>query len=276
MITAGAEGIVWIASYPKSGNTWVRCLISSLFSDGAEPDLGELGNFCPNGADRQWLENILDIPTDDLTPQELVSARADAYRAVAEGKSLRCIKVHDCYDPELFPPEATAGIVYIVRDPRDVAPSFAHHFEVSLDEAITRMAKADFTVGRSINRLHPQSPQVYGAWASQAETWLESKAAPFLLLHYENLLTEPVAQVSRLAEFLGLGSDQQLAARAVQACSFDILRQTEAVAGFGERLGHMDHFFRQGKSGTWREVMNPAQEARILRDHGGTMRKLGY
>lgn len=277
MMKAKTQGIVWIASYPKSGNTWVRCLISSLLAEGASPDLDDLGNICPNGVGRQWIENIVDIPTDDLTSQELALVRADAYRVLAaEGKQPRCIKVHDRYDPELFPIEASAGVVYIVRDPRDVAPSWACHMGVSLDNAISRMAKVDFCLGRSITNLNAQSPQILGSWSQHAESWLELETAPLLLLRYEDLLAEPVVQVARLAEFLGLGADRQLAARTADACRFDVLRQAEEAMGFIEKLEHMERFFRRGQSGVWSDALSATQQARILTDHGDTMSKLGY
>lgn len=120
------RGIFWIASYPKSGNTWVRCLIASLQSGGAPVRLGGLGDTVPNSAARAWIEACIDVGSGDMLASELNAMRAQSHRE--EGARRLCIlKVHDRYDPGLFPAEVTLGTIHIVRDPRDVAPSWADH-----------------------------------------------------------------------------------------------------------------------------------------------------
>jgi len=274
-MTAG--GVFWIASYPKSGNTWVRCLIASLLSQGDAPDLNQLGTICPNGATRDWVEEVLGIPTDDLIPSELVEARIAAYHLWGgQWTGPRCLKVHDGYDPRLFPPEATAGVVYIARDPRDVAPSWGHHMDRTLDAAIEVMGRVDFTAGRSTTGRHPQTPQAFGSWSSHAASWLDGGAGPLLLLQYEALLADPLGQIPRLAAFLGIPADAQAIGRAASACGFDALRSNEEAAGFVERPKHANRFFRQGRAGAWRQGLSPAQAARLVADHGVMMARLGY
>ncbi|BAE50259.1 sulfotransferase domain-containing protein [Paramagnetospirillum magneticum] len=273
------SGITWVASYPKSGNTWIRCLIASLQAGGAAPRMASLGRFCPNGAARNWLEEILDIPTEDMVPPELAVFRADVYRHLAQsGGETRFVKVHDAYDPRLFPPEATARTVYAVRDPRDVAPSWALHMNVPLDGALDRMEKPDFTLARVNDRYNSQAEQCLTDWSGHVASWLDRAAAqgPLLLIRYEDLLADPITWVGRLAEFLGIAVGDGLIARTVSACRFEALRAAEENEGFSERPPVLERFFRQGRAGAWNEVLTPRQAARIVAAHGAMMRRLGY
>lgn len=270
-------GIFWIASYPKSGNTWVRCIIASLLNGGRTADLASLSRVCPNAASRWWIEEMLSLPTEDLTPAELTRLRVSAYRAMAaQVTSPRCLKVHDRYDPALFPPDATKGIVYIVRDPRDVAPSWADHMDVSLDTAIQRMGLADFAVSRNAMALTPQAAQIMGSWSGHVESWLGGAPKPLLLLRYEDMLADPHHAIARLAAFLGVPDDPATVAGAAEANRFEALQAAEAENGFAERLPNQERFFRQGRAGAWQRALSAQQAARLLADHGATMARLGY
>ncbi len=276
-MTSPKGGIFWIASYPKSGNTWVRSLIASLVTGGDAPTLlSRIGKICPHGASRGWIEEVLDVSTEDMTPAELTRARADATFDWTKATGPRLLKIHDHYDSRLFPAEVTAGTVFIVRDPRDVAPSWAHHMNVSLDIAIDRMGTPDFTLARSRTGPNPQAEQRLDSWSNHATSWLEQDSGPLLLLRYEALLADPVGETARLAAFLGLATDAAAIGRAVATCRFESLRETETTAGFSEKLVYMDRFFRQGRAGAWRETLTPEQAARLAADHGAVMARLGY
>jgi len=269
-------GVFWIASYPKSGNTWVRSIMGSLRAGGRAPDFKAFGRVCPNAASRWWIEEALDLPTEDLTAPELARARAAAARAAAAQPGLHCLKVHDRYDPTLFPADATSGTVYIVRDPRDVAPSWADHMDVPLDETIRRMGLPGFRVGRTITAFHPQTEQVLSSWSEHVTSWLNGVPGPLLLLRYEDMLADPRRAVARLAAFLGLPNDPETVARTVEACRFQALRAAEEANGFRERQEHQERFFRQGRAGAWPAALSPAQAARLLADHGAVMARMGY
>ncbi len=269
------RGIYWIASYPKSGNTWVRCLIASLLSGGASVRLDRLADAVPSSASRAWIESCVDVGSADMLDSELRAMRVQAHRQ--EGSRRLCmLKVHDRCDADLFPPEVTLGSVYIVRDPRDVAPSWADHMGVDVDTAIARMADGEWTAGRGISSLRPQVPQRYGSWSGHVASWLDHAPAPRLLLRYEALLADPVRETARLARFLGLPADADCVARAVQACDFGTLRDIEEREGFVERQKGQQRFFRQGRSGAWRTALQPGQVNRIVEGHGAVMRRLGY
>ncbi|MFC6840785.1 sulfotransferase domain-containing protein [Xanthomonas theicola] len=269
------HGIFWLASYPKSGNTWVRCLIASLQNDAAAMDLNGLGRQLPNAASRIWLERFVDMDTGDLMHAELDLLRSAAYRQCA-AHAMSLLKIHDSYDADLFPAEATLGTVYIVRDPRDVAPSWADHMRVDLDTAIRQMADPHLTMSEGLHAYRPQARQRFGSWSGHVASWLHHAPAPCLLLRYEDLQAQPSRETARLAAFLGLPADADRVARAVAACRFDALREIEEHSGFIERRDGQPRFFRQGRAGAWQSALHARQAARLVTDHGAMMRQLGY
>lgn len=272
---AAPMGNVWLSSYPKSGNTWVRCLIACLRSGDGSLNFGRLSGASLHPVAFDWLEDTLDIDAAEMRPSELAAARASAYRLIASGRRHLC-KLHDRYKAALFPPEATAGTVYIVRDPRDVAPSLAHHMNLSLDDAITFMGDAQAMLGVFKAHWNNKMPQRLGRWSDHAASWLEGHTSPLLLLRYEDMLRDTAGETCRLARFLGLPDDPATVDRVVDTCRFDRLQQRERETGFAERLDHMDRFFRQGEAGAWRRTLTVEQVARIVRDHGPMMERLGY
>ena len=276
-------GLFWIASYPKSGNTWVRCLIASLSQGGATPDINALYKRCPFSAHRNWLEEVTQIPVSDLTLAELKTLRAYAHCALAAddpisrlvAPEVRCIKVHDQYEPAQFPPSATAGAVYIVRDPRGVAPSWADQTNQSLDAAIKNMGRSGFTFSDSTATLARVVDGPLGSWSEHVASWLDRFSGPLLLLRYEDLLARTAEEVTRLAHFLDLPTDRDIVAAAIKACNFSALQAAEAHSGFVDR-GYQELFFRRGQSEGWRDELSPAQAVVLIECHGTLMRRLGY
>lgn len=269
------HGIFWIASYPKSGNTWVRSLVASLQEGGAGVQLASLGKVVPNGAVHAWLQRWVDLDSEGLTHAEMRALRTHVYRQVAARQSC-LLKVHDVCDPALFPADATLGTVYIVRDPRDVAPSWADHMGVDLDTAIAQMADHGTTMSVNRSAFRAQTPQHYGSWSLHVQSWMNHAPGPLLLLRYEDMLADPWREATRLATFLGLSADTASVERSVHACRFEALRSAEERHGFAERRTVQQRFFRQGRSGTWQSVLQPQQVTRLLAQHAAVMQRLGY
>ena len=280
-------GLFWIASYPKSGNTWTRCLIDSLTHGGEPPALDRLERSCPAVFDRHWLEAVTDVPTADLTAPELLALRQSAFRLltdpvgvapgwVAPGWQARCLKVHDGYDPARFPDAVTAGAVYLVRDPRAVAPSWADHSGVTIDRVIARMRRSATVAGGAGLPGRPAMPEQIGDWSDHVRSWTEAFKGRLLLVRYEDLLADPVPVVARIAGFLGLPDDLPLVEKAVAACTFSRLRRQERETGFAEKTAMQKRFFRQGRALGWRDELSAEQAARLVADHGAVMARYGY
>jgi hypothetical protein len=273
-------GIYWLASYPKSGNTWLRAFLATLVSD--EPaDINKLiflGGFASN---RSAFDETLGIASADLSLEQQTNLRPRAYEIwAAEAERPLYCKTHDCYDltpagEPLFPAKVTRGAVYAVRDPRAVTVSFAHHAGRTIDAKIAIMADAAASISSSDNGLSQQLHQHLRSWSDHVESWLTAPF-PVHVVRYEDMHADPIAAFGAVARFLDLPHDPERIAAAIAATSFCRLQEQERASGFIERPRTAGVFFREGRVDGWRDALTPAQVARIEQAHGSMMRRLGY
>lgn len=276
------ERLVWLASYPSSGNTWVRAmLVALLHRNGAELDINGLGAI-PTAAQRSLLDRFGGVETADLRWDEIQNLRPAAYRAVARAiEETRFLKIHDHLGATpggepLVPVDGTRGAVYIVRNPLDVVASFANHFGKSLDEAIRAMADPSFTLSPASKGFHVQVPQTVGGWSHHVGSWVERAPFPVHTVRYEDLLAAPVDTFLGVVRFAGFSHSREEVAWAVEAAAFERLRAQEGAGGFRERAATTRRFFRHGRAGGWREELTPRQVEAVVREHGEVMRRFGY
>lgn len=276
------HGFYWLASYPKSGNTWLRLALASVARDGAPVDLSAEEPAFPPVSSRRLFDHVLEIDSSNLTPVECERLRPRVFELLARDANAPMIrKVHDSWhdtaDGEpLFPPDVTLGVLYLVRDPRDVAVSFAAYMSISIDEAISRMQNPAHTLTPNIGQLHAHMPQRLGRWSDHVQSWVDNRAQRTSLIRYEDLLTDPTRVIADAARFLGWSPSARAIERAVAATRFDVLQRQEALGGFPERTPTARRFFRRGTAGEWRQVLNAEQILRIECTHGDVMRRLGY
>lgn len=272
---------LWLASYPKSGNTWLRLALASLAEGGAPPAFGEALGFAARASGRAAFDRLLDIDSADLTADEIEQLRPRLYEAEARRSRAPIVrKVHDAWTltgagEPLFPPALTLAAIYIVRDPRDVAVSFAHFSEQDLDWTIAEMGRPDRALTAGARRGGPQLRERLLTWSGHVRSWLDAPVKP-LLLRYEDMLAHPEAALAQAARHLGRDAPADAVARAAAATRFKALQATEERDGFAERPTTARRFFRSGIAGGWREALSVAQAARIEADHGEMMAELGY
>lgn len=274
-------GFYWIASYPKSGNTWLRLLLFSLLYPDRSFDFPTGPIFAPNIGNRTDVEEALDIESADLTADELARLRPVAYRALAAGASGPLYrKVHEAriindVGVPLFPPEVTLGTIYVVRDPRDVVVSWSHFFRCDLDEAVAALCDVGTTI-RTGARLPLQFPQLLSNWGDHAQSWLAAPGRAPCVLRYEDLIADPAAALRSVAEYASIPHSSSGLEKAAAATRFDALRALERQSGYvgGQRAAAP--FFRRGQTGVWRQALSDRQTARIWRTHGAVMRRFGY
>jgi sulfotransferase family protein len=289
---------VWLASFPKSGNTWMRMMIGAL---GAPADadidinaLPERGGITSGRAPFDY-HTLIDSglltfdETDRLRPGVYAAQAAgwrdedDPEQGLEAGVSARFVKSHDSYTyladgtPLLGGARGADGAVLIVRDPRDVAPSFANHSSTSLDEAIKTMGDpASSFCGQPERQANQLRQQLLG-WSGFAASYLEQRDIPLLLVRYEDMQTDAAGELGRVMTFAGDPQPPEVLARAAELSDFDRLKQKEAESGFREAPSRIRAgFFRRGQSGAWKDELTPEQVARIEADHAPMMRRLGY
>ena len=289
----------YLASYPKSGNTWCRVFITELRRlaglDSAEATAAaqqeeqelRLNRDLATGSivsSRHWLDDQLGIDSSDLSWAELdkVRGRAGHQRALY-AECLRYHKVHDAFvSPDsagrpVVPVEGCRGAVVVIRHPADVAVSLSHFFSWPLERCVAFLLDEQAGLCRSSKRGGQQVRQFMGTWANHVHSWLDQQQIPVLLLRYEDLLAESQLQFSQLARFLELPADPELIAEAVRNTSFQALRaKEEQEGGFHERPDGCERFFRSGRSGEGREQLNSDQLAQLDELFGSTLQHLGY
>jgi hypothetical protein len=271
--------IVWIASYPKSGNTWMRVFIEHLLSGNEEIDLNHFVHAGYMASSRRLFDRISGIRASDLTRDEIVALRPDVYRCVSRRSSAPVfIKAHDAYEGGLFPADASLGAIHLVRNPLDVTVSYAYHVSPTpdFDAVIERLCSPRNAITTKSNRLGRQLAVRTGDWSSHVRSWTAEFDFPMITLRYEDLLVDPLASFTRAAQLIDPDADGQRIERAVDRCSFDRLRTFERERGFRERGSKSRAFFRSGRSGTWGEHLSSAQVDRVVSAHRATMRRFGY
>jgi hypothetical protein len=277
------RNIVWLASYPRSGNTWFRIVLELLASERQEGvDLDRLG--IPNAASRALLEHYLGVETSDLTAEEIDALRPLVYERIAR-ESTRVptiLKVHDAFrrlpdGRSLFEEAVTRAVIYLVRNPLDVVLSL-HHFSRlgSVDESIDRLGDAGHTLCSGAGTAGGQVRQVLQSWSRHVRSWVDESALPVHVVRYEDLSRDPRAAIERALNFAAMPFDPSRLAAAVDATRFDRLRDLEQADGFRERPRGVDSFFREGRVGAWRENLSPRLVERIIADHAVEMRRQGY
>lgn len=278
----GRAGLVWLASYPKSGNTWFRIFLANLAAgDGAPVDINDLDLHGGLASAREEFEAATMLESGLMSHDEIDSLRPHVYERIARDCSDLCwMKVHDAYTalPSGEPLLGRAGraAIYLVRDPRDVAVSFAHHNGSTIDTAIAFMNRTDSALGDGPMRSTGQLRQKLRGWSGHAATWLDQRDVPVHLLRYEDLKADPVARFGAALAFAGQESRVEDVEAAVAHSDFSALQRREREAGFAERGTPLAPFFRAGQAGGWREVLSAEQRTRIEDAHAPMMERLGY
>lgn len=277
----GRRRIAWLVGYPRSGNTWRRALLSSFLAPPEESsslDLivrGPAGNIAAQGT---TFDAVTGLRSSDLTRAEIDELRPAAYRARAEtAADLLCLTTHDAFRQcrngrALFPDDVTVGVVYLMRNPLDVAVSWTFY-----SGATTFSVGVAFVNGPVTDLAGPgRVPELLFDWSRHVTSWVEAPF-PVLVVRYEDMLADTAGQLARMARFLRLpdASNPRRLRRAVEIASFDRLRDKEQREGFAGRSGR-NPFFRSGSSGDWRHHLDPAQAQAIARRHRSVMADWGY
>lgn len=275
--------IGWLASYPKSGNTWMRMLLANYFAETDAPhDINTRGVTNSIASSRWLFDSNLGVQSSDLRAEENDCIRPFLYhRLVAHDPAPFWMKVHDAQRrlPDgrwLFPPEASAAVIYLIRDPRDVAVSYAfHNGHGDMERAVAQLADPAHTIGRP---WHDQLPQYLGSWSVHVASWVDQGEIPVCVVRYEDMLADTPRELARVIAAVrpDVPLSPERLARAVDHARFDRLAAAETESGFREKPPKAERFFRKGEAGDWRNHLTPAQAGRIVADHLVTMRRFGY
>jgi hypothetical protein len=266
--------IIWLASYPKSGNTWVRAFLLNYIRDsGAPENINDLADISVPEPLVTFFQPLTAEPVQKLAGPEIQELRPRAHAALAARGKAVFVKTHNAnlafHDIPLCTPEHTGGAIYIVRDPRDVALSYAAYTGWPLDDIIALMANPQAAIA-------PDEKQVFeflADWSSHVTSWVASPSR--VLVRYEDLLREPQTYFARILRYIGTEPDPARLARAITHTNFATLSAQEQKTGFAAHRSN-NPFFRTGQAGLWQTGLTTAQQAQIITSNGPVMKKLGY
>lgn len=276
------KNIIWLASYPKSGNTWLRAFLYVLINkkklDINSIEVGEMFS------DKEFLENILDIEPNTISTKHFDAYRRLAFQYLSDtAQAFNFVKIHDAYSLSssdnlpIVPAKPSKLAIYIVRNPLDVSLSFAHHLQASVDDTIDKFINNTATLTlNSKFRSHFQFNQKLGSWTVHVKSWLEQKDIPIYLLKYEEMISQPFETFKKMVEAIGLKVTDLQIQKAIDETSFSNLKKMEMEQGFRERSNVNAVFFNKGKAERWKTELLSEQIDRIVAINGPMMKKLGY
>ncbi len=276
------RGIVWLASYPKSGNTWFRIFLRNLLHQPEDDD--EIGGTSGISSSRDMFDQYSGLDSSNLTVDEIDGLRPKVYEEVVlQNVALPLfLKSHDAFTylpngEPLLSRRASAGAIYFLRNPLDVAVSYTYHSgHEDFAKMVRDMATPDRAISKSKIGLDVQLRQQLLNWSGHVRSWLDQTEVPVHLLRYEDMLARPLETFRGAIRFAGLEHDDIQIAAALEQSRFDRLQEKERERGFRERLTGAKVFFREGRSGSWRDKLTDELVARVLADHGDVMRRCGY
>jgi hypothetical protein len=270
--------IVWLASYPKSGNTWLRTFLSNLLNRRAAADINALAEEFPYDIGGRFYQALDPRPCNEYSRAETLALRPQVQRMIADQnphvtfvKTHSALVIEDGY--QLIDPSLTVAAVYIVRNPLDVAVSFSSHRGKSIDDTIDLMAMEGAVEVGSENAAQ----EFFGSWSQNVESWTRTGSRAILPVRYEDMISSPRKTFSRIATFLGIGTSRERLDRAIRLSSFRVLKSQEQRAGFNERpQSAAAPFFRKGEAGEGLKLLSTEQINRIVSAHRSHMERFGY
>ena len=276
--------IIFIASYPKSGNTWIRILISSLINKNKGlfnfNDLKKIYMFSQlayfNKLKNYNLndDGVLDI---NFMVNNWINAQKKINEESIETKFFKTHSIRGVVNGKYFTdPSVCGGFLYIARDPRDVVISKAKYMSTSLDESIDKLLNDE-----KITVCPNNVTEFVNTWENHVISWLSFKEVPSLIIKYEDMLKDTNKTLNEIIEFINKNStfnivkSNELLTNILESTNFQKLRNMEIKDGFEESSPH-SMFFRKGQSEQWKKILSENQIKLIEKKLEVPMKYLGY
>jgi len=262
--------ITWLASYPKSGNTWVRAILFSGLTGSC--DINRLGDVVPSF--RNAVKKVQSAKNQHKMNNNAAFFWGMAQRRAAfdlGGKQI-VFKTHIAalkYEGEQFPIEnVTRRVIYVARDPRDVIFSYANHYDLSKQQALENIENQNNAIVDIANKEF----EFISSWGQHVTSWLALKQ-PKLIIKYEDLEKDTVTVIRRLFDFMEIkpliGCEE-----IAEQTSFQKLKNQEKKSGFVESVNKKS-FFNKGKSKQWKNS-SEAGLRKLTKQTLEAMKLLGY
>lgn len=272
------KNLVWLASYPKSGNTWVRLFLANYLVNATQPlPINEAYRYALGDSLIVLYRKVAGKPVDPRNVAQILSLRPAVLKGIAGNDvDVSLVKTHygnrRIRGVPLIPPELTRLAVYVLRNPLDLVLSYADHYGVSLEQAVDQISAADSWI--SANEINVM--QYIGDWSQHVQSWTRTRDFPVATVRYEDMIADPGAAFGTVLRRMGVPVEAERLERAIRFSSFEELRRQEDATGFHETSRHAERFFRAGESGQWRTKLPAELVDRLCARHGQVMKRFGY
>ena len=277
--------IIWLASYPKSGNTWVRHFLASLiYSNQGKDGLEKLG-FIMQYPKRDQFEKLVtnlddfnQIKKNWINSQNLINS--DNKLSIFKTHHVLCSLGKDNFTDK----KNTLGAIYIVRDPRNVISSILYHFNLSnTEEALNFIQRENTFIGNVKNKVNYPLHTLIGSWKTNYNSW-KFFGENFLLVKYEDLILNPNTEFKRIANFItnitNIKFSEEQIKKGIDESSFENLQKLEDKNGFIESIKDLKNkrkkFFNLGPGNNWKKILDKKFVNEIENSFKDEMKELGY
>ena len=270
--------ILWLASYPKSGNTFVRALLSNYLNN-ENKDIFTKMKGIQSFPKKKSFEGIVDDDLIKKDKNQLFKYFISAQKKINENNKLNLLKTHNFFGSingyEFTNKENTAGAIYIVRDPRSVAVSYAHHADVSYEKS-TELLLMEKRFGLNDGGY----PEARMSWKIHFRSWLGC-SFPKLLIKYEDLNKDTYNTFKKILIFTNqflrnkIEIKEDKIKKNIEICSFNNLSKLENEIGFEEKE-KSEKFFRKGENKEWEKVLAPELIKKIENNFFDELKELNY
>ena len=256
--------IIWLASYPKSGNTWIRSFLSAYyFSNDGMFNFNQLKNI-NQYPHKKFFDKKIDKPGD-------IHAHWDtSQKKIVKKKIPIILKTHNCLIPingnNFTSTKYTLGVIYIVRDPRNIITSLKNHYEMSYDETLKFMTNEKKFIYDNRDKYNYASFHFLSSWSNHYKSWIKSNLFKTLTIKYEDLEKKPYETFRNLINFLNILMENQgpinesKIINCIKTTSFEQLKKNEQKYGFKEavhsnKTNNRIDFFNLGFKNKWKKIL---------------------
>jgi len=277
--------IIWLASYPKSGNTWVRYFLASLiYSNQGKSGLDKLGYIMQYPKRDQFEKLVSNFDDFNQIKQNWINSQIK----INSDNKVKIFKTHHILcslgDDNFTDERNTLGAIYIVRDPRNVISSILYHFNLSsTEEALNFIMEEKKFIGNMKNKINYPLYTLIGSWKSNYNSW-KNIGKNFLLVKYEDLILSPNTEFRNIANYIsniiGIKFSEEQIKNSIEESSFKNLRNIEDKNGFIESIEDPEKkkkkFFNLGPNNNWKKNLEKKFIDRIEKSFNNEMKELGY